>query len=170
VGHFERQFDCRVRVLRTYGGGKYVNIDLFCERTGIARQRTEADNPASNGKAERMHRTVLNMARLHDFQLPVAYAILGRRRQICRVCVEPQPLRGEPESLLIMEMLEGKPPNLAHIVTFGSPCMVYRKAGKNSLKKRSQRGLILGVSEEVKSFLVYLMDDKVVTTQHVKYI
>jgi hypothetical protein len=49
--------------------------------------------------------------------------------------------------------------------------MVYHKPGKNSLKKRSQRGLILGVSEEVKGFRVYLMDDKkVVTTQHVKYI
>ncbi len=68
-------------------------------------------------------------------------------------------------------MLEGKPPNLTHVVTFGSPCMVYRKPGKNSLKKRSQRGLILGVSEKVKGFRVYLMDDKkVVTTQHVKYI
>ncbi len=67
VGHFERQLECRVRVLRTDGGGGYVNIDLFCERTGIARQRTEADNPASNVKAERMHRTVLNMARCTIF-------------------------------------------------------------------------------------------------------
>jgi hypothetical protein len=49
--------------------------------------------------------------------------------------------------------------------------MVYRKPGKNSLKKRSQLSLILGVSEEVKGFRVYLMDDKkVVNTQHVKYI
>jgi hypothetical protein len=73
VGHFERQFDCRVRVLLTDGGGEYVNIDLFCERTGIARQRTEADDPASNGKAERMHRTVLNIARgmIFNCRLPI---------------------------------------------------------------------------------------------------
>jgi hypothetical protein len=68
-------------------------------------------------------------------------------------------------------MLEGKPPNLTHVVTFGSPCMVYRKPGKNSLKKRSQRGVILGISEEVKGCRVYLVNDKkVVVTQHVKYI
>jgi hypothetical protein len=49
--------------------------------------------------------------------------------------------------------------------------MVYRKPGKNSLQKRSQCGLILGISEEVKGFWVYLMDDKkVVTTAHVKCI
>jgi hypothetical protein len=59
-----------------------------------------------------------------------------------------------------MEMLEGKLPNSIHVVTFGSPCMAYRSPGKNSLKKRSQRGIILGVSEEVKGFHVYLMDDK----------
>jgi hypothetical protein len=70
-----------------------------------------------------------------------------------------------------IELLEGKPPNLTNIATFGSPCMVYRKPGKNSLKKRSQRGLILGISEEVKGYRVYLMDDKkVVNTTHVKYI
>ncbi len=54
MGHFERRFEYRVHVLRTDGGGKYANIDLFYERTGIARQRTEADNPVSNGKAERI--------------------------------------------------------------------------------------------------------------------
>ena len=106
-----------MQVLRNDGGGKYTNIYLFCERNGIARQRTEANNLASNGKAERMHRTILNMARCMIFH--------------CR-----QPMH----------------------------C-------KNSLKKRSQRGIILGVSEEVKGFRVYLMDDKkVVNTQHVKYI
>jgi hypothetical protein len=61
-----------------------------------------------------------------------------------------------------MEMLKGKPPNLTHIVAFGSSCMVYhRKPGMNSLKKRAQRGLILGESEEVKGSRVYLMENSI---------
>jgi hypothetical protein len=32
-------------------------------KTGVARQVTEPNSPGSNGKAERMHRTVLDMAR-----------------------------------------------------------------------------------------------------------
>ena len=60
---FERQFESRVHVLRTDGGGEYSNVDRFCKRTGVARQISEARNQALNGKAERMHRTVLNMAR-----------------------------------------------------------------------------------------------------------
>ncbi len=82
------------------------------------------------------------------------------------------PCKANPKSLSPIEMLEGKPPNLTNVVTFGSPCcMVYRKPGKKSLKNQSQRGLIPGASEAVKGFRSYLMDDKkVVNTQHVKYI
>jgi hypothetical protein len=99
---------------------------------------------------------------MHFWGDAVKYAAYVLNRSPCKA----NPKRGSP-----IEMLKGKPPNLTHIVTFGSPCMVYRKPGKNSLKKRSQCGLILGISEEVKGFRVYLMDDKkVVTTQHVKYI
>jgi hypothetical protein len=99
---------------------------------------------------------------LHFWGDAVKYAAYVLNRSPCKA----NPKRSSP-----IEMLEGKPPNLTHVVTFGSPCMVYRKPGKNLLKKRSQRGLILGVSEEVKGFRVYLMDDKkVITTQHVKYI
>ena len=59
---FEKMFDFRIHILRTDGGGEYQNVDLFCKKTGIARQVSEARNQASNGKAERMHRTILNMA------------------------------------------------------------------------------------------------------------
>jgi hypothetical protein len=48
--------------------------------------------------------------------------------------------------------------------------MVYRKPSKKSLKKRSQHGLILGVSEEAKVFAFFMEDKKVVNAQHVKYI
>ncbi|POM66265.1 Mitochondrial Carrier (MC) Family, partial [Phytophthora palmivora] len=47
---FEKRFDCRIHVLRTDSGGEYQNVDLFCKKTGVARQRSEANNQASNGK------------------------------------------------------------------------------------------------------------------------
>ncbi|CAH0492883.1 unnamed protein product [Peronospora farinosa] len=39
----------------------------FCKSSDVARQISEARNQASNGKAECMHRTVLNMARAMIF-------------------------------------------------------------------------------------------------------
>ena len=60
---FERRFNCRVHVLRRDGGGEYKPLDVFCKETGIARQISERDNQARNGKAERMHRTIMSMVR-----------------------------------------------------------------------------------------------------------
>lgn len=39
---FERQFECRIHVLRTDGSSEYANVDLFCKLTGVARQVSEA--------------------------------------------------------------------------------------------------------------------------------
>ena len=65
VAWFEAEFNCKVRVTRTDGGGKYVteSVDLFCKNAGIRRQKTEANTPQSNGKVDRMNRTVFNMVR-----------------------------------------------------------------------------------------------------------
>ena len=60
---FERRFNCRIHVILTDGGGEYKPLDVFCKETGIDRQISEQDNQASNGKAERMHRTIMNVVR-----------------------------------------------------------------------------------------------------------
>uniref|UniRef100_A0AAV1VD99 Integrase catalytic domain-containing protein n=1 Tax=Peronospora matthiolae TaxID=2874970 RepID=A0AAV1VD99_9STRA len=63
LGYFERQFECRIHVLRAEGRAEYANVELFCKSTGVAGQVSKARNQASNGKAEHLHRTVLNRAR-----------------------------------------------------------------------------------------------------------
>ena len=63
LASFEREFNCRIHVLRTDGGGEYKTLDMFRKATGVSRQVSEARNQASNGKAERMHRTIMNMVR-----------------------------------------------------------------------------------------------------------
>ncbi|OWZ22593.1 LOW QUALITY PROTEIN: hypothetical protein PHMEG_0002670 [Phytophthora megakarya] len=56
--HFEKLFLCKVHVLRTDGGAKYNNT------AGVTRQKSEVKIQVANGKAERMHRTVMNMLRV----------------------------------------------------------------------------------------------------------
>jgi hypothetical protein len=72
---FEHRFDCRIQFLRTDGGLEYHNIDHFCQKSGVARQLTEPNSPALNGMAERIHRTVLSMARCIIFNcgLPIRF-------------------------------------------------------------------------------------------------
>ena len=60
---FERQINVQVHILRTDNGGEYRNLYLFCQNTGVGRQLMEPNTSASKGKAERMHRTIMNMVR-----------------------------------------------------------------------------------------------------------
>ena len=69
MARFEREFNCKVHVLRNDGGVEYTTLDTFCPTTNVPRQVSEARNEASNGKAERMHRTIMNMLRSMVFEL-----------------------------------------------------------------------------------------------------
>ena len=144
---FERRFDCRIQVLRTDGGLEYKNVDLFCQKTGVARQFTEPNSPASNGKAERMHRTVLNMARCMIFNCGLPIRFWGDAVKYAAYVLNRSPSRSNPGRKSPLEVLEGKPPSLLNIVAFGSPCMVYRDSNGRTFKKRATRGIILGSSD-----------------------
>ncbi|KAJ8575943.1 hypothetical protein ON010_g3269 [Phytophthora cinnamomi] len=68
---FEKKLNYRIHVLRTDGGGEYRVLDPFYGDAGVRRQISEASNQASNGKAERMHRAILNMLRCMVFESSV---------------------------------------------------------------------------------------------------
>ena len=53
----KKKVNCRV--LRTDSKGGYQNIDLFCKKLGVARQRSEGKNQDSNEKDERVHWTIM---------------------------------------------------------------------------------------------------------------
>uniref|UniRef100_A0AAV1V2L8 Uncharacterized protein n=1 Tax=Peronospora matthiolae TaxID=2874970 RepID=A0AAV1V2L8_9STRA len=169
--HFEKLFGFKVHVLRTDGGREYANVDLFCERTGVARQVSEARNQASNGKADRMHRTVLNLARSMMFACALPLMFWGDAVLYAVHILNRSPTRANAKRASPLEVLTGKTPDLREIVVFGSQCSVYRDPRKNSLLQRSGRAIIVGISEETKGYKVLLpRDNKVVVAQHIKNI
>ena len=127
---FEKRFNCRIHVLRTDGGGEYANLDLFCKRTGVTRQVSEAGNQASNGKAERMHRTVLNLARSMMFACGLPFHFWGDAVQYASYILNRSPTRANAKRASPLEVLTGKVPDLRKIVVFGSTCSVYRDPSK----------------------------------------
>uniref|UniRef100_A0AAV1T9S2 Uncharacterized protein n=1 Tax=Peronospora matthiolae TaxID=2874970 RepID=A0AAV1T9S2_9STRA len=169
--HFEKLFGFKVHVLLTDGGREYANVDLLCERTGVARQVSEARNQASNGKAKRMHRTVLNLARSMIFACALPLMFWGDAVLYAVHILNRSPTRANAKRASPFEVLTGKTPDLRGIDVFGSQCSVYRDPRKNSLLQRSGRAIIVGFSEETKGYKVLLpRDNKVVVTQHIKKI
>ncbi|KAG3169946.1 hypothetical protein PC128_g19033 [Phytophthora cactorum] len=172
---FEKRFDCKVHVLGTDGGGEYRNVDLFCKNNGVARQVTEASNQAANTKAERMHRTVLNMAgcMVFDARLPLSFWGGGRggaaqyaayilNRSLCRAN------EGRKSPLVI---LTGRTPDLHEVVLFGTKCTVFSDPGKRSMTQRACECVTVGKDDPTKDYKVYLPSErKVITTRHVQNI
>jgi hypothetical protein len=64
------------------------------------------------------------------------------------------PSRSNPGRKSPLEPLEARPSSLLNIVAFGSPCMVFRDSGGRTFKKRATRGIILGIFEETKGYIV----------------
>ncbi|KAK1931482.1 hypothetical protein P3T76_013238 [Phytophthora citrophthora] len=120
---------------------------------------SERENQALNGKAEPMHRTILNVARCMLFA-NVEYAAYVLNRSSCRANTK----RRSP-----LGMLTGSVPSLSGIDTFRSPCTAYRDPGKKSWQPRAQVGMIVGKNDETKGLKDNLPKDRiVVTTQHTR--
>ena len=73
----EGQFNFRIYMLRTDGGGEYPTLDLFCDDTVIFIQISESGNQASNGKAERMHCTITTIVQIMIFARDLSLTFWG---------------------------------------------------------------------------------------------
>jgi transposase InsO family protein len=107
-------------------------MDLLCERLGIERQKSEPYNQASNGKAERAIRTVMDLARtiLLASGLPITFwgdAVLYACYILNRVLT-----RANEGSKSPLEAATGEVQFIGDLVPFGAKCtvLVSHKYGK----------------------------------------
>lgn len=118
----ERQYGLRVKVVRSDGGGEFLGHEFaaYCMRHGIKQQSTLPDSSASNGKVERMHRTLMNSGRamLWASGLPERY--WGDAVKYASCIRNRVPTRANADHRAPLDVLTGKEPKIAHILRFGS--------------------------------------------------
>ena len=64
----ERQFDAKVKVVHSDNGTEFNGMRDFFATNGILFQSSCVDTPQQNGRVERKHRHILNVARTLRFQ------------------------------------------------------------------------------------------------------
>ncbi|GMF15398.1 unnamed protein product [Phytophthora fragariaefolia] len=163
---FEKRFSCKVHVLRTDGGGEYRTVELFCQQNGVARQVSEASDQASNGKAERMHRTIFNMVRCMIFESGLAPSFWSDAAEYATYILNRSPTRANPDRQSPLQVLTGVIPSLHDVVAFGTTCTVRRDQKKQTLKKRAAVGRIIGKDQRTKGYRVYLPTERIVLVTH----
>ena len=158
-------------MLHTDGGGEYKTLDGFCSTTGVSRHVSEARNHASNGKAERMHRTIMKKVRSMLFASNLPKTFWGDAAEYASYILNRSRNKPNLRGASPMEILTNKVPAFNDIVAFGSTCTVHVDAKNKSLGERGKAGIIIGKGAETKGYKVYIHKDKVIAvTQHVRNI
>lgn len=150
----ENQKDCKIKILRSDNGleysGKLFNQEL--EKAGIKREYTVSYTPQQNGIAERMNRTLVEMARCllsqanlsNEFWAEaVSTAAYIRNRCPTKVLGNMTPF----------ESWFGRKPNVSHFKTFGCKAYVLNKAPtRGKLEPKSKEHILLGYATDAKAY------------------
>ena len=155
------------KALRFDRGGEFVNDDLlkWLTEQGIEIQMTAGYSPSQNGAAERLNRTLIELARamLLARDVPLflwEYAI----RHAAYLC-ERAETTAKPDTTPYAEW-NGKKPDVSHLREFGTPVFILQQGQKEppKLQPRSKQMLFMGYEEESKSVLYYNPETRRVLT------
>lgn len=157
--YFERaetQTGERPNYFRSDGGGEYGSKEFssYLESKGIHHEKTNAYTPQENGVAERMNRTLVEMARsmLNDAGLPNTYwgdAILYSAHILNRV-----PTRATNGDITPHEAFTGNKPSVSHLRVFGCKAHVHIPEEKRQkLGVKSLECVNLGYAEHRRAYV-----------------
>lgn len=125
----EKQFGYSVKTVRSDNGTEFMALKPYFTKNGIQLQTSCVDTPQQNGRVERKHRHILNIARacLFQAQLPIDFwgeSIMTAAHIINRT---PSPIL---EGKTPYELLHGKSPAYDLLRVFGCLCYAHRRARK----------------------------------------
>jgi len=154
----EKQFGKSVRMVRSDNGTEFMCLSTYFKENGIVHQTSCVDTPQQNGRVERKHRHILNVARSLLFQanLPVIFwgeAILTAAYLINRT--PSQVLNGKTP----YEILHGVKPSYDQLRVFGSSCYTHKRSrDKDKFGPRSRQCIFMGYPFGKKGWRVYDME------------
>lgn len=165
------QCEVSVKVLRSDGGKEFVSnlVTEYCKSLGIQQQVTPRYTPESNGKIERLNRTIKEKVRcmLLDSHLPVEWwGLCIEYAVLLRNCL---PVSGKTATPF--ELFSGNVPDLTHMKVFG--CKAYVRLEKadhaySKLGPQSESGIFMGIEPNTKAYRV-LIGTEIRVSRHVRF-
>lgn len=149
----ENQFGARVKTVRSDNGPEFI-LPSFYASKGILHQCSCVETPQQNGRVERKHQDILNVARALLFQscLPKHfwnYAVLHATYLINRV------LSKVLNNKTPYEALYGSLLDLSQLKVFGCLCFASTLLSHRSkFDPRSRKGVFLGYKSGQKGFVI----------------
>ncbi|WVY98728.1 hypothetical protein V8G54_030879 [Vigna mungo] len=157
----ERQFEKRVKVVKSDNGTEFTCLKGYFSDHGIIHQKSCVGTPQQNGRVERKHRHILNIARALRFQ----GRLLIRFRGECiltagyLINLTPSPTLGGKTPY---ELIHGKSPSYDHLRVFGSLCYAQNQDRKgDKFDSKSRKCVFVGYPYGQKGWKLFDLEKKV---------
>ncbi|RMX62726.1 hypothetical protein DD238_007958 [Peronospora effusa] len=155
-GGKEKQTDCKIKCIRSDNGGEYTNrrFNKYCADLGIIHQRSVPYIFQQNGLAERMNRTLVEMARSMIYHMEVDRYWWGEAIMAAAYTINRIPNTARPNASPF-ESLYGSKPDLSHFLVFDSTGYLrVADCKRTKWDIKANMCIFLGYSENSKAYRV----------------
>ena len=146
-----------IKVIRSDSAKENINknlVELF-ESKGIKHERSCPSTPEQNGKAERLNRTLQEIARCLLFEANLDQIFWGEAINTANYLLNLRPSKSI-NNKIPYEIWTGQEVNYDHLKIFGCICFVHiPRVFRNKLEPKSKKYLFMGYSENYKGYKVY---------------
>ncbi|KAJ8645102.1 hypothetical protein MRB53_006850 [Persea americana] len=150
-----RQFEKNVKIVRSDNGTEFTCLKGYFAEHGILHQTSCTGTPQQNGRVERKHRHILNVARALCFQAHLPIEFWGECVLIAGYLINRTPsvlLDGKTPYEILYEQV----PTYKHIRIFGCLCYVHdRNRDKDKFASRSRKCIFVGYPFGKKGWRLY---------------
>ncbi|XP_049318346.1 uncharacterized protein LOC105224069 isoform X1 [Bactrocera dorsalis] len=157
---FKQMIECqtekRIKMLRSDNGTEFVHnaFNKFLKEHGIVRQLTVPYTPQQNGVAERLNRTLIEMARCMVVSSGVNESLWVEAVNTA-VYLRNRASTKALNAMTQYEACYGYKPVVGHLRTFGSLAIALDKKQKDKFKPRGKEYVMVGYSDTSKAYRLY---------------
>ncbi|KAL1194230.1 Retrovirus-related Pol polyprotein from transposon RE1 [Cardamine amara subsp. amara] len=156
----KRQFNKEVKVVRSDNGTEFTSLTKEFRELGIIHQTSCVGTPQQNGRVERKHRHILNVARSLLFQSSLPIKFWGESVLTAAYLINRTPsrvLNGKTP----FELIYGKPPAYDELKVFGCLAFAHKqRRDGDKFDARSRKCIFVGYPFGKKGWNLYDLDTK----------
>ena len=151
----DRQFGKKVRTIRSDNGSEFISLSTYFLENGIRHETSGVGTPQQNGRVERKHRHLLNVARAIMFEGHLPIEFWGECALAAAYLINRTPsmiLSGKTP----YEVLYGVTPSYDHLRVIGCVCHIRnRDHNGDKFASRSRKCIFIGYPYGQKGWRVY---------------
>ena len=161
-----KQFSKDVKTVCSDNGTEFMCLASFFRENGILHQTSCVATPQPNGRVERKHRHILNVARSLLFQSNLSIKFWGEAIMTATHLINRTP------SAVLQNRSPYEKLDYSYLPVFGSLCFVHHRArDKDKFGKRSRRCIFVGYPHAQKGWKVFdLVTEKFLISRDVVFL